>query len=193
VGLVTLRRLVVVRQKTLMTADELLRMPDDDCRHELLDGVLVTMAPTGGSHGRAMVKLSHLLLTFVERNGLGEVLCGDTGITLRRNPDRVRAPDICFIARDRVPAGGIPVGYLEFVPDLVVEILSPTDRPREVEQKVQEWLDSGARLVWVIDPGLETIAVRRAGGEPRVLSGNDALPGEDVLPGFGIAAREVFA
>ena len=134
-------------EKTLLTVEDLLRLPVDHRHYELLDGELVEMSPTGGTHGRVIVKLVTLLSTHVEAHDLGEVLAGDPGIILRRHPDRVRAPDVCLIARERVPAGGPPSGYLEIIPDLVVEIVSPNDRAADVQAKIEEWLQAGARLV----------------------------------------------
>ena len=100
-------------EKVLLTAEDLLRLQDDQHRYELLDGELVELSLAGGRHGKVMARITSPLTVFVDTHGLGEVLCGDPGIILRRNPDRVRAPDVCFIARDRVPAGGLPSGYLE--------------------------------------------------------------------------------
>src|SRR5487761_1855071 len=148
-------------EKTLSTAEDLLKLPDDGKLYELLDGELVEMSPPGGTLGKAMAKISQLLLNHVEGPGLGEVLCGDPGIILLRYPDRVRAPDVCFIARERVPAGGISAKYLEVVPDFVIEIVSPDDRASEVQEKIEEWLRAGARLVWAVYPQTRSVVAYR--------------------------------
>lgn len=111
----------------LLTAADLFALPDDGRRHELLDEVLVEMAPTGSGHGCVSSKIVIRVGTHVEVNRLGEILSGDPGIALCRNPDRARAPDVCFIAADRVPAGGIPKTFVDVVPDLIVEVISPND------------------------------------------------------------------
>jgi Uma2 family endonuclease len=108
------------------------------------------------------------------------------GFTLHRDPDTVRGPDVAFVRKERVP-DPIPATFLEFAPDLVGEVLSPNDRPGEVLAKIGDWLDGGARLVWVIDPERRVARVYRADGTEQILGENDQLAGEDVLPGFSCA------
>lgn len=179
--------------KKTMTAEELLTLPEDDHKYELLDGVLVKMSPPGGMHGHALVKTSYLLLGFVETHGLGVVLGGDPGVILRRNPDRVRAPDVCFIARDRIPASGIPSGYLEIVPDFIIEINSPNDRPAEVQEKAREWIEAGARLVWTMDPATISVRAYQADGSVRMYVDAGIIDAAPVLSGFRTAVRELFS
>lgn len=181
----------MAKQKTLVTAEELLRMPDDGRCYELLDGVLVEMSPPGERHGAVTGNVYHILRTYVDAHGLGRVLT-EIGIFLRHNPDRVRAPDVCFIAGDRIPAGVAPPGFRERVPDLIVEVISPFDRPGEVEQKVAEWLRAGARLVWAVDPEKRTLRVHRGGEGVRTLTEEDMIGGEPVLPGFNVSVRDFF-
>ena len=104
-----------------MTAKELAERPSGDGRRELLDGEVVEMSPAGGKQNGAIAELTYALMAFTKAHGLGIVLASDTGIFLCRNPDRVRAPDLCYIAKERIPAGGILSGYLDIVPDLVNE------------------------------------------------------------------------
>ena len=115
---------------------------------------------------------------------------GDTGFTLSRNPDTVRGPDIAFVRKERVP-DPIPSTFLEFAPDLVVEVLSPNDRPGELLAKVGDWLDAGARLVWVIDPERRVARLYRADGTEQILAETDRLLGEDVLPGFSCTVASI--
>ena len=167
---------------TLMTADELLAASIPGKRTELLRGVLRVREPAGDRHGRVTVNLTIRLGTHVEREGLGQLFAAETGFTLSRTPDTVRAPDIAFVRRHRLPE---PTrGFLELAPDLVVEVLSPSDRPGEMLAKVGDWLDAGAALVWVIDPERRLARIYRADGTESVLEGESALLGEDVLPGF---------
>lgn len=123
------------------------------------------------------------LWTHADLTRAGAVFVGDTGFTLARNPDTVRGPDIAFIRTERLPQP-IPSTFLDFAPDLVVEILSPDDRPGAILAKVGDWLDAGARLVWVVDPERRVARVYRQDGTEDVISGDGALLGEDVLPGF---------
>jgi Uma2 family endonuclease len=179
-------------QKTLLTAEELLRLPDNGLRQELLDGVLVEMSPPGGTHGRVSSNVVLALRVWADSRHLGNVLT-EVGVILRRDPDRVRAPDVCFIAQERIPHDGVPAGYLGFVPDLIVEVVSPWDRPREIHEKAEEWLRAGAALVWVLDPDRRAVHVYRTGAAVRALAEADTLNAEPALPGFSVSVSDLFA
>src|SRR3989304_1648564 len=131
-----------------VTAEELLRMPRSE-RYELVKGALVEMSPPPGTeHGSLAFQLSYLIGHFVKQHELGRVFAAETGFRLARNPDTVRAADVAFVAKSRLPAK-LPKGYLDLAPDLVAEIVSPGDDPDDTlrEAKVKEWLDAGVRLV----------------------------------------------
>ena len=166
-----------------MTADELLRASFPNRRTELIRGVLVVREPAGGRHGRVAAELARLIGTHVHDNDLGVVYGAETGFTIAREPDTVRAPDVAFVRRDRVPAAD-PVGFLPIAPDLAVEVLSPSDRPGETLAKVGDWLEAGTPLIWVIDPERRQSRIYRADGTDSLLGERDQLSGEDVLPGF---------
>lgn len=166
-----------------LTADELLHVNLPDQRTELVRGVLVVREKAGFRHGAVTMRLAKGIADQVDARGLGLVLAADTGFKLATDPDTVRAPDIAFIRRDRLPDPE-PLGYLDLAPDLAVEVLSPGDRPGEVLAKVADWLDAGTRLVWVVDPTRRLVRVYRADGSQSVVAENDVLDGEDVLPGF---------
>jgi len=168
---------------TLMTAEELLHAHIPDKRSELVRGVLVVREPPGGRHGSVTMNLALRLGNHVEREDAGQVFAAETGFTLARAPDTVRAPDTAFVRRERLPQP-IPVGFPEFVPDLVGEVLSPGDRPGGVLAKVGDWLEAGARLVWVIDPERRIARVYRHDGTESSITPDGQLEGEDVLPGF---------
>jgi Uma2 family endonuclease len=167
----------------LVTAEELLHMSIPDKHVELVRGVLVVREPPGGRHGRVAMNAAVELSTHVRARQLGVVYAAETGFTLSRHPDTVRAPDVAFIRRDRLPSPE-PAGYPELAPDLVVEVLSPDDRPGRILAKVADWLSAGTRLVWVIDPERRIARVYRADGSETIVSADEALEGEDVLPGF---------
>ena len=174
----------------LMTADELLMLPDDGMRHELIDGVLHTMTPPGERHGEVGLALGVLLVNHVREHRLGRVY-GEVGFRLRRDPDTVRAPDASFVARARLqgPVGGPK--YFEGAPDLAVEVLSPSDSVRETEEKFGQYFAAGCRLGWLVDPPREAVTVYRAPGVAvRTLGLDDLLDGEDVVPGFACRVRE---
>ena len=174
----------------LMTAEELLQTNVPNKRTELVRGRLIVHEPPGGRHGYVAANLAFRLNQHIDLTGAGAVLVGDVGFTLHRDPDTVRGPDVAFVRKDRLPQP-IPNTYLEFAPDLVVEVLSPSDRPGEVLAKVGDWLDAGARLVWVIDPERRLARVYRADGTEFMLADTDELLGEDVLPGFSCTVASI--
>ncbi len=181
---------MAIREK-LFTADELLAMPEYDKGYELVAGVIIEMAPGGGEHMVVSSWLSHLLTAHVEAHDLGLVTASEGGYLLATDPDTVRASDIGFITRGRLPSP-IPQGYFELAPDLAVEVVSPHDRASDIHDKVMDFLAAGTRLVWVVYPSSRTIVVYRPGGGSMVLSADDTLDGGDVLPGLRLAVREVF-
>ena len=175
----------------IITAEELFRMPSGTHRYELVRGELHTMSPTGGEHGEVVVELTLLVAAFIKRNRLGKTLGAETGFLLERNPDTVLAPDFAFVARDRVPAGGIPRKFVPFPPDLAVEVLSPDDSAPKAKAKAEAWLSHGAGEVWLVDPKKRTVLIHRPAASPLVLTENDSLT-SDLIPGFSCGVNEVF-
>ena len=169
--------------EVLVTADELLTLDMPDKRTELVRGHVIVSEPTGYWHGAVAGKLFRLIANHVDVHELGLVLAAETGFKLASDPDTVRAADVAFVARNRVPDPP-PIGYAALAPDLVVEVLSPGDRPAAVLAKVADWLDGGSRLVWVVDPQRRQARVYRADGSGSLIGDTEALDGEDVLPGF---------
>lgn len=182
----------MVRQSVRLTADDLLRLPDDEQRSELVRGELRQMPPAGGEHGSLVGNLHILVGSFVRGAQLGVTFAAETGFVLRQDPDTVRAPDIAFVRRERLSEGPIPKGYLPFAPDLAVEVISPSETAEEVQEKVTDYLAAGSRMVWLVYPRSKTIAVHTPEGV-RTLSRGDVLDGGDVLPGFQAAAADIFA
>ncbi|HLH26930.1 MAG TPA: Uma2 family endonuclease [Chloroflexota bacterium] len=178
-------------QDKLMTAEELSLLPDDGQRHELVRGRLLTMAPPGEEHSWLQVNLIAPLAHHVRAHRLGRVY-GELGCKLEADPDTVRATDAAFIRQERLTGPPQP-GYWLGAPDLVVEVIWPNDRYTEVDDKVATWLAHGARLVLVVNPRWRTILVHRPGEAPRLLTEHDTLDGADVVPGWQIAVREIFA
>jgi Uma2 family endonuclease len=174
---------------TLMTAEDLLHASIPDKRSELVRGVLRVREPAGDRHGRVTMNLTIRIGTFVEQAGLGQLFAAETGFTLFRSPDTVRAADIAFVRRERLPEAAL--GYPELAPDLVVEVLSPGDRAGETLAKVGDWLEAGARLVWVVDPERRRARVYRADGSEASIGEDEDVNGEDVLPGFSCRLASV--
>ena len=117
------------------TAEQLLQLPRGKMRYELVKGELLTMSPSGSEHGVVTIQLSALIAQFVAATGAGLPFGAETGFLIERNPDTVRAPDFAFIRRERIPPGGLPKGYWPGAPDLAVEVVSPNDTAREVDDK----------------------------------------------------------
>ncbi len=162
---------------------------ESPCVGSNLRGSIVHEPPVG-RHGYVAANLAFRLNQHSDRTSAGAVFVGDVGFTLHRDPDTVRGPDVAFVRKDRLPQP-IPNSYLEFAPDLVVEVLSHTDRPGEVLAKIGDWLDAGARLVWVIDPERRLARVYREDGTEYIMDETDQLLGEDVLPGFGCTLASI--
>ncbi|MHC4940193.1 MAG: Uma2 family endonuclease [Planctomycetota bacterium] len=171
----------------IQTAEQLLDAGDIG-RCELIRGELAMMQASGGLHGRITMRIGRALDEFISRHDLGTVLAAETGFVLARDPDTVRAPDAAFVRSGRT----IDDRFIEGAPELAVEVLSPSDRPGYVSDKVAEWLESGAEAVWVVDPREQTVDVHVAAREPKTLSVPDTLRGGEVLPGFELELTTLF-
>jgi Uma2 family endonuclease len=175
----------------LMTAEELWQLPDDGQRHELIEGVLTTMAPPGGEHGNIAVLLSFGLQAHMRANKLGKVVV-ESGFIIRRNPDVVLSPDAAFISYERLPGGVLSKGFIDGIPDLVAEIISPDDLYTEVAEKVAKWLAAGTLMVLVINPRHRTVTVHRPTSTSTPLTEEDQIEGADAVPGWTMSVRELF-
>ena len=176
----------------LITADELLQMKDDGFRYELVRGELIKMSPAGHQHGRIVLNFTTPLDQFVRANQLGAVYAAETGFKLATDPDVVRAPDAAFIRRERVNAVGLTTGFWPGAPDLAAEVISPGDTHAEVEDKIADWLDAGTRLVVVVNPGTQTVALYYSRSDVRILTIDDVLDGGEVVPNWTLPVRDLF-
>ena len=177
------------------TAEELLRMPDDGSRYELVEGELKKMAPAGDVHGYLALRIASRLERHVDANNLGRTYAAETGFKISSNPDTVRAPDAAFVSRERVEKAGRVRGYWPGAPDLAVEVVSPNDTHSEVIGKALAWLAAGSRMVLVVDPEKHTVTDYRSRDEIRVLTAGagDTVEGADVVPGWKLPVAELFA
>jgi len=171
-------------QKNLLTAEEffLLLDPGDGSQQELVHGEITATAPSGGIHGVSCLKAGRRIGDFVEWNNLGTVTSNGTGFITERGPDSVRGPDISFWSKEKLTA--IPVGYIETAPDMLVEVLSPSNTSKQIRAKLKEYFASGVRLVWVMAPEDRTLTIYRIPDEGRLLHESALVSGEDVLPEF---------
>ena len=175
-----------------LTAEDLLRLYSEGVRGELIRGVLCETMPTGYEHSRIVMNLGILLGAFTKPLKLGSLTASDSGVWLERDPDTVREPDIAYFSAEKLPMDTRVTGYAEVAPDLVVEVVSPNDSLREVNDKAVMWLSYGVRLVWVVNPDSRIVDVYREGLAASTLTDDDTLDGLDVLPGFTCAVRDVF-
>ena len=175
-----------------LTADDLLRLYSEGVRGELIKGEFHETMSAGVTHGKVVINIAGELRSFVRPRQLGSLMGSDTGILLERDPDTVREPDIAYISAERMALGVDVPGYSKIVPDLVVEVVSPSDTPQEVNDKVGMWLSYGARLVWAIYPSTRTVNVHPESGASLTLTEDDILDGGDVLPCFSWNVSDIF-
>lgn len=175
-----------------MTADELLAMPDSRWGYELVRGKLKKYMPAGNLHGYIASKIGAFLTIFVEENKLGAVFAAETGFTIFNNPDTVRAPDSAFVSNEKLAKHGISRSFFPDAPDLAVEVVSPNDRKKDIEEKVQDYLTAGVKLIWIFYPQKQIVAVYRQNGNASVLFETDTLDGEDVIPNFRLPLEKIF-
>lgn len=180
-------------QSRLMTADEFFDLPEiPGKRFELVRGELVEMTGTGYRHSRLVRFLQFRLDAFATERGLGEVSGDNLSYRIARAPDIVRVPDVAFVTKEHLPTEDWE-GFMPVAPDLAVEVVSPNDRPREVDEKVHEYLGNGTRLVWVVWPKRQAVTVHIPDNEARELGMEDELDGGAVLPGFRVRVADLFA
>ncbi len=167
----------------LVTAEELLAMPDYGFRYEQVRGDLRKMPPAGSEHGYVALNIGRLSSDYVRKSGLGRAYAAETGFKLASNPDTVRAPDATFVGRGRVEEAGRVAGYWPGPPDLAVEVVSPGDTHSQAVEKALAWLEAGCRMVLVADPDRRTVTVYRSLQNIRILTEDDTVDGADVVPG----------
>jgi Uma2 family endonuclease len=160
-------------------------------RYELDDGRLVVLPPAGDIHGRRQAKIVRYLDTEAEERGLGEVRA-EVGIVLRRNPDRVVGADAAFILTASLPVRKTKEGYLETIPEIVVEVRSKNDTANEVRAKKEEYFDAGVLLVWVLDPDDGTVTAHQPSQPAQTFQTTDTLV-TALLPGFAVPVAKLFA
>lgn len=180
---------------TLLTADDLANFPGEyaDLPHELVRGVLHLVTPALLAHGSVVMRISSALGQHVYPRGLGELFGEATGFVLERNPDTVLCPDVAFVASHRLPPEGLELSFFELAPDLAVEVVSKSDRPKAVRTKVALYLRLGVRCVWVLDPARRTVRIQTADGSETLVGEDGVLEGGEILPGFGCPVASLFA
>jgi len=182
-----------VTTEKLLTAEEFFLLPsrDDGLKTELVRGRVVTMCLPGGDHGEAQGNIFSLIKQYIRGKAIGRVMV-ETGMRTELKPDSVRGPDVSYWSKERLQLGVRVPKYPDAAADLCVEVLSPGNTTREMNDKIKEYFFSGVRMVWIVDPDARTAVVYRQPGEGRILWEDATITGEDVIPGFECKVADFF-
>jgi Uma2 family endonuclease len=179
-----------------MTTEELLALPEDGVDRWLIRGQLREKPMTVGNrwHGRILARLAQLLGNWLDKQPepRGEVLGGEAGCRLRRDPDTTIGVDVVYISAELAARESETTSPIDGVPILAVEILFPSDKEEEINEQVDGYLSAGVALVWVVDPHDHTVLVYRPGAEPELFNERQELSGEPHLPGFRVPVAQIF-
>ncbi|MDE2992877.1 MAG: Uma2 family endonuclease [Chloroflexota bacterium] len=176
---------------TLLTAEEFLAFPESLYKPELVQGEVVEMAPVGGYHSNTQLALGMYPRLHTQRRAQGRVGV-ELGFILTTDPDTVRAPDVSFISAEQLRTTPLSAGFYPGYPDTAAEVVSPGDAVTQLDAKVQDYLDAGTRLVWVVNPDTRSVAVYSPDGQIRILGADDVLTGGAVLPALEIPVSDLF-
>lgn len=179
-------RATKITEKTI-TDEDLMRLPRDGRKWELVDGRLQEVA-TSFKHDQIVIWLGRLMGPYAD--DIGGLTASQAGF--RMSNRNVRSPDFGFTRYDRFPNGEVPDGFAEFAPDLAVEIISPSEEPSDMTRKVGEYFASGARQVWHMYPETLTIKVFRSPSDVTTLEPDDEMDLDDLLPGFRSRVADLF-
>mgnify|MGYP000855448830 CR=1 FL=1 len=180
-----------------MTADEFFDSPFSR-GFELINGKVVPQnsrfieedMPTGALHGVVTDELQSRISQFARENKLGRVFAAETGFILGEGT--VRGIDISFVGKDKIAEFGIPEKFFPVAPDLAIEVISPGNTFDEIQDKVEEYLAAGTKLIWIVYPKKKMVQVYRNNNIINILRENDELNGEDILPDFKVNLSEIF-
>jgi Uma2 family endonuclease len=182
--------------KPLMTVEELLSLPEDGVDRWLIRGQLreKPMTRRNRFHAQLEARIAQLLGEWLEKQPepRGEILSGEAGVTLRRNPDTSVGIDVVYISPKLAAAQTDQTSMVEGVPTLAVEVLSPSDQEEDTNEKIEDYLGCGVPLVWLVDPHFQTITVYESGKPPVLYNVQQTLTADPHLPGFRIPVSRIF-
>jgi Uma2 family endonuclease len=184
----------MIRQTTqeLTTAEQLVAMPDDGNRYELVNGVLKMMSPAGSEHGQIAERISRRLGNHVESNHLGATYAAETGFRIGTSPDTVGAPDAAYVSHSRLKSVEPTSGYLALAPDLVVEVVSPSDSSSDVEAKAEQWLNAGTLVVIVADPSNLSLRIYENATQISVLRSGETYSSGSACGNWELSVDDAF-
>ncbi|MBI4639658.1 MAG: Uma2 family endonuclease [Candidatus Tectomicrobia bacterium] len=184
----------------MITYEEYLAMPEIKRRYEIIDGEFIMAPGPTPDHQWVVGDAFALLRTFVNERGLGVVLVAPVDVVIQRDPLRTRQPDVLYLSAERSGIRGRAqlreLQVLEIPPDLVVEVLSPSNTRREMEDKLKDYMKIGVRECWLISPEGETVEVLRLsseGAETVNIYGISGTLRSEILEGFTLSIREIFS
>jgi Uma2 family endonuclease len=176
---------------TINTAEQLWAA-DIDQPCELIRGELVLMSPTNDDHSAMSCVLTIYLGHYILENKLGKVHSAEPGFIVERNPDTVRVPDFAFVTKEKRAKQGRSEKFMPYAPDLVVEVKSPSDSYKYVEEKTQQWLAAGCLVVIVVDPKKRNVKQYYADGRCETLDESDTLTCGELVPGWEFPVKRIF-
>lgn len=184
--------MTTMTEAALLTAEEFFLRQDLDGQVELVKGEVIQMPPAEPYHGSICLSIGMLLKLHAKQHDLGHVFSNDGAVITERDPDSVRGADVGYISYAKIPKGPLPRGPLSIPPDLIVEVRSPSDRWKDIQRKVLEYLDAGVTVVCVVDPTTETARIYRNDRDEEQLKNGDLVTFDDVLPGFSVPLKQLF-
>ena len=176
-----------------MTAEEYVTFPgqQNGCTYELVRGVLVVRDPgVSWTHSCVQGKLYRYLDEWMEKFGHGEVGV-EVDCLLGEAPDTIRVPDVAVLLQPFDTENAFH-GRVRGAPDIVIEVLSPSNRPQEIRDKTSDYFNAGALRVWIVDPETRTIVIHKADGTNTRFRGKDRLEDPEILPGLALEMQKVF-
>jgi Uma2 family endonuclease len=180
-----------------MTTEQLLALPDDGKERWPIAGEVREKETTrrNRGHSRVQAKIAYLLRKWMETcpGPRGEILVGEAGVRLRRNPDTTVGVDVAYFSADSADSHAADEGFIEAIPILVVEILSPSGKQEEINEKLKSYLAAGVKLVWIVDPTFQMITVQRGDAKPELFHTDQSIAADPHLPGFNVAVADVFS
>ena len=179
-----------------ITAEDITAMEAQGIVREVVDGkwVIDEAEVTGKRHGKIEAMLIHLLMTFILPRKLGHVYPGDTTFVLKGTPEKlelIRLPDVAFVAAGREDDAD-PDAPHYLAPDIAIEIISPSERYSDIRAKLEDYLQNGVQQVWQVIPEREEVLVNFPDGRVLTYSGDDKIPGGEILPGFELTVSDIF-
>lgn len=185
--------ILIPRQGRPWTAADLHALVDDEKRYELVRGDLFMMSPASPVQGRYASRMDRALGIYVDEHDLGEVYTAEPGFELESEPEQtVRAPDVAFVSKERIPPDDEQSGFWAIAPDLAVEIISPSETASQIQGKMQDYLTAGVRLIWLVYPASKTVVEYRSATQIRHLTIEENLEGGEVIPGFKYSLQQLF-